>query len=228
LLFLLLARGPTRKKAIRVLALGAVALYLLLGDPKILDRFVTTFSGSEERDNSAASRLQYWQAGLAMLNDFPLGAGGGAFKYVYGGVYIKEVTGIDEERSLHNGYLTEATDWGVQGILLKLILIAVALAAAHRTASRCRREGRSEDALIGICVIVSAAGLLVTCIFGSFLNNEWFFWVMALLIRYGELYQVAAMSLQTAGTPAVVATSAPTPTGASLQGACSLKGRRHA
>jgi O-antigen ligase len=198
LAFLLVARGATRKKAIRALLLGSVALYLLLGNPKILDRFSTTFVGSEERDTSAASRLVFWQAGIRMIRDYPLGAGGGAFKYVHGSHYIAEVTGSDEvSRSLHNGYLTEATDWGLQGLLLKLLFFGAAIVAAYQTSTRCRLEGRLEEALVGVCMIAGAMGFLTDCVFGSFLGNEWGYWVVALLVRYQELYKAADTSAGT-------------------------------
>jgi O-antigen ligase len=190
--FLVVARGPTRKRALKTLALGGVVLYLLLGDPQILDRFATTFAGSEERDQSAASRIEFWQAGLLMLSDYPLGDGGGSFKYVHGGRYLSRVMGEDaEDRSLHNGYLTEATEWGIQGLILRLLFLGAALRAAYRTSNRCRLEGRAEDSLIGICMIVAAAGYLIHCFFGSFISNEWGYWIVVLLLRYAELYRVA-------------------------------------
>jgi O-antigen ligase len=191
LTFVLLARGASRKKAIQVFALAGVLLYLLLGDPKIFNRFVTTFSGSEERDNSASSRLVYWRAGLRMLEDYPLGAGGGGFKWVHAQQYLEAVGSDEDARALHNGYLTEATDWGVQGLLLKLLLVGAAVAAAHRTSKRCRLEGRDNDALIGIALIAATSGFMVCCVFGSFLGNEWCYWQLAYLVRYAELYGVA-------------------------------------
>jgi O-antigen ligase len=175
----------------KTLALGGLALFLLLGDPQIVERFATTFAGGEERDRSAASRLEFWKAGLLMLRDYPLGDGGGSFKYVHGGKYLSEVvSGEADERSLHNVYLTEATEWGIQGLLLRLFFLGTALAGAVRTSNLCRREGRTEDALIGICIIVAAAGYLIHCFFGSFMSNEWGYWIVALLVRYGELYRL--------------------------------------
>jgi O-antigen ligase len=189
--FLMVARGPTRKRAFKTLALGGLALFLLLGDARILDRFSTTFVGSEERDNSAASRLEFWQAGLMMISDYPLGDGGGSFKYVHGGRYLSQVVGGDaEDRSLHNGYITEATDWGVQGLFLRLLFLGSALLMAYRTSSLCRQEGRINDALMGICIIVATAGYMIHCMFGSFISNEWGYWIVPLLIRYAELYKV--------------------------------------
>lgn len=189
--FLFLARGPTRKKALRVLALGGLALYLLLGDPEILDRFSTTFVGAEERDRSAASRIEFWKAGLAMLQDYPLGAGGDAFKYVHANKYLAQVGSDQTARSIHNGYLTEATDWGVQGLVLKLFFIGTAIAAAYRTIERCRAAGRLDDALVGVSFIVAVASFLIICMFGSYLSSEWAFWIVAFLVRYSELYAEA-------------------------------------
>jgi O-antigen ligase len=202
--FVAIARGPTRKKAVRTMLLGSVVLYLLLGDPDIFNRFMTTFVGSEERDNSASSRLEFWQAGLMMLRDHPLGAGGGAFKAVHGGAYLSKVIGSDaDNRSLHNGYLTEATDWGLQGLFLKLLFFGVATVAAYRTSARCRRDRDVRGALMGICTIAAAAGYLISCMFGSFLNNEWGYWVVGLLVRYAELYRrdVSAAGVTTSSAP---------------------------
>jgi O-antigen ligase len=188
--FVFVARGSTRKKALQSLALGGLALFLLLGDPEILERFSTTFSGDEERDRSAASRLQFWQAGLLMIEDYPLGDGGGSFKYIHGAYYLSRVSGEDaEDRSLHNGYLTEATEWGIQGLLLRILFLGAALTAAYKTSNRCRLEGRLEDALMGILMIVGAAGYLIHCLFGSFISNEWGYWIVVILVRYAELYR---------------------------------------
>jgi O-antigen ligase len=187
--FLLVARGQSRKRAVQTLALGGIMLFMLLGDPKILERFSTTFVGSEQRDQSAASRLDFWRAGLLMLQDYPLGDGGGAFKYVHGARYTSQVTGTEaEDRSLHNGYLTEATDWGIQGLILKLLFVGGAFVAAFRTVERARREQRIEDSLIGVCVVVSGAGFLIDTLFASTLSSEWAYWVVALLVKYSELY----------------------------------------
>jgi O-antigen ligase len=194
LTFVLLARGATRKKAIGTLLLGSAALYVLMGDPEILDRFATTFTGSEERDRSADSRLAFWRGGLLMIRDYPLGAGGASFKYVLGPYYLAQVSDLEEYRSLHNGYLTEATDWGVQGLFLKLLFIGAAVFAAYRTSTRCRLAGRVEDSLMGLSLVVSTIGFLITSIFGSYLASEWTYWNVAFLISYSQLYSVATPS----------------------------------
>ena len=198
--FIILARGANRKLALKTMALGAVALFLLLGDPRILERFSTTFVGSEERDQSAASRVMFWRAGLLMLADRPLGAGGGAFKYVLGKSYQETLVGDNAEaRSLHNGYLTEATDWGVQGAAAKLAFVGLAFLAVYRTIERCRKENRPNDALMGLAIMASATGLLITCMFGSYLASEWTFWLVALGVRYSQIFSEGVEASQAIG-----------------------------
>jgi O-antigen ligase len=209
LLYFLLARGAARKEAFRTLLLGAVVLYFLLGDPDILNRFLTTFVGSEDRDQSASDRLLFWSAGLLMVGDYPLGAGGAGFKYVHGPRYLMIVGADVPVRSLHNGYLTELTDWGIQGLLLRMLLFVLALSAAYRTSNVCRRDGRPDDAIVGNCLIVSCAGFLVTCVFGSYLSNEWAYWIQALLVRYSELYAVPEPVVLHEPSKAIVSHPAP-------------------
>jgi O-antigen ligase len=147
-----------------------------------------------------------------MISDYPFGDGGGSFKYVHGGKYISQIVGEDaEDRSLHNGYLTEATEWGIQGLALRLVFLISALIAAYRTTTRCRLEGRLNDALMGLCFIVAAAGFLIHCFFGSFISNEWGYWIVPILLRYAELYEVPepAVVTEPAGVPATASATAP-------------------
>jgi O-antigen ligase len=194
--FVLLARGKTRKRALQTMALGGIVLFFLLGDPDISNRFVTTFVGDEARDNSASSRITFWKAGLAMLSDHPLGAGGGAFKFALGSRYLAALVGVEdaESRSLHNGFLTEATDWGIQGFLLKMYVFWMAIRIGYRTTEKCRKEERLLDALLGLCLVTTAVGFLIHCLFGAFLDHEWGYWILALLVRYGALYHDAAVA----------------------------------
>jgi hypothetical protein len=37
-------------------------------------------------------------------------------------------------------------------------------------------------------VIVCGAAFMIHCMFGSTLNSEWAFWIVALLVKYSELY----------------------------------------
>ena len=63
-------------------------------------------------------------AGIAMIGDYPLGAGGDAFKRGHGPKYIAVIdAGNLEARSLHNGYLNETCEGCRQGLLLRVCLL---------------------------------------------------------------------------------------------------------
>jgi hypothetical protein len=110
---------------------------------------------------------------------------------------------------LHNGFLTEATDWGAQGLLLKLFAFSVAIGIAYRTTEKCRREERLLDALLGLCLVTTAIGFLIHCLFGAFLDHEWGYWILALLVRYGALYHEAAAAAPAETTTVVDARAQP-------------------
>jgi hypothetical protein len=79
--------------------------------------------------------------------------------------------------------------------------------AAYKTSERCRKLGAAHDSLVGICVIVGGVALLVGSMFGSFLPNEWCYWLGAYLVRYAEIYDpgveaTAAVSRSDESAPA--------------------------
>lgn len=201
--FVLTATGPVRKKALFGVALGGVATILLLGDPEIVARFTTAFVSAEERDNSAAGRLTLWTAGLMMFRDNPLGAGGDGFKRGGGGKYLPEV-GIDRMgRSVHNGILNEACEWGGQGLALRMLFIGLAVLLTRKTLRQVTALGGTGEAAVGSCLIASAVTFVVTCVFGDYLDEEWGYWIPALMVSYARLY--SSNGLVTEPRPAATA-----------------------
>lgn len=186
--FLSAAGGVARKKALKALALAAVAGFLLLGDEQIVERFMTTFASAEERDNSAASRLIYWKAGFRMIRDHPFGAGGFGFKVTYAGKYLPQV-GIDKDRrSVHSGIINDACEWGLQGLALRLLFLGSAAWLMRKAARTRRQAGDANGAAFCACLIASMAAFLGTCFFGDYLDAEWGFWTAALMVGYARIY----------------------------------------
>jgi O-antigen ligase len=179
--FFVTARGPARKTVIRGFALGALAVYLLLGDPEILARFMTIFASAEERDTSAAYRLVIWTAALTVLGEHPFGSGGDGFNRMYSRQYLE--TG----RSVHNGYLSEAIEWGVQGLALKLIFLTAGIVVVWRAAKR-RGIADTESTLVAACLITSMTILLGASFFADFLDNEWGYWIVGFMLGYARAY----------------------------------------
>jgi putative inorganic carbon (HCO3(-)) transporter len=195
---LVLASNRVRKQILILIALGLIALYLLLGDTRIVERFKTTFRPADERDASAADRLEYWKAGLRMIADYPLGAGGYGFKYVHGPKYIAEVNDqYFEARSVHNGYINEACEWGIQGLCLRMLFVTVGLYLAWRMARHGPQNAPQDDVfarLVALCLLAGQIAFLVTSIFGSHLDSEWGYWMVALSVAHVRVYGVGSHS----------------------------------
>ncbi|KAA5546281.1 hypothetical protein FYK55_05185 [Roseiconus nitratireducens] len=182
IVYLAAAPSSIRPQVYKIAALGLLAGWLLLGDPRILERFATTFNDAEERDRSAASRVEFWQAGLMMISEHPLGAGGGGFKDVYGERYIHRVTGVGAARSVHQGYINEACEWGIQGLALRLALFASGLLLAWRTSRHAIQTNQLFISIVSLSIVAGLCGLFIQSLFGNFLNNEWGLWLIALAI----------------------------------------------
>lgn len=184
---MILVPAKIRTSLVVLIVLGAVGFFALAGQ-QILDRFSTTFASAENRDASAANRLIFWQAGLAVISDHPLGTGGGGFKKIYGRSYLERIQERDVgERAIHNGYINEACEWGVQGLLLHVLLIACAFTAIWRRMHLFTEDQEDEMALLGCGIIAGLVAFLGTCMFGDRLDNEWGYWMCGLAMAYTNL-----------------------------------------
>jgi putative inorganic carbon (HCO3(-)) transporter len=183
-----LSSGRQRKKALATLVLAAAGSLFLMKDPRVVERFLTIFVGEEERDSSAANRLVFWRAGLKMISEHPLGTGGLGFKRGHGWKYLSEVGVTETERAIHNGYINEACEWGVQGLVIRLLFISSAVAAGLRASIHRRRAGDLRTAFFGSCLIAGMVCFLVATAFLDSLDAEWGYWLAALLVAYSVLY----------------------------------------
>lgn len=191
---LLFAPRDVRKRIMKLLALGAVAAWFLLGDPRIVDRFLTTFSSKEERDSSAQSRLDYWVCGLRMIADHPLGAGGHGFKRVYGPNYIAEdLQVVFDGRAVHNGFINEACEWGIQGFVLRMAFMGGGLLLLWRSARSPDTAGDPFARIVAMSVFAGTVAFLVSCLFIDGLDAEWGYWMVALAVAQARVFSVSTV-----------------------------------
>lgn len=183
---LILAPRPVRMKALKVVALGAFATWMLLGDARIVERFLTTFADDEERDASANTRIENAKAGLEMIKDYPLGAGGDGFKNAHGRKYQSALGYGDNAGSIHNGFLNEACEWGVQGLLLRMAFVLGTIVLLWRNARLPCAAGQEFGHLLGAALLAGLTAFLVTCLFGDFLDSEWGYWITALGVAHSR------------------------------------------
>lgn len=182
LIALLLSRGRERKLVMIGGALGLVGLMILLGDARILDRFTTTFADESTRDTSAASRLVFWQAALRCIADHPLGVGGGYYKVTLSYEYLEGYSNI--ARAVHNGYINEAVQWGVQGVLFRLGIYYYGLRCMRLGQSIYLKIGDHKRSFLGVAMICSVFAFFVTSMFSDNFEGEWGLHLCALGLCY--------------------------------------------
>ena len=193
--FLLMTSGPARKRSMGIAAVALVGTFLLLGDPEILTRFGTTFTSGAERDNSATSRIVFWTAASEMLVDFPLGSGGNSFSEGRGWRYMGRADAGDT-RAIHNGFITEAVDWGIQGLALMLLFLLAIWRTTRRGRKMALQSGDVNAMMICACLAASLAAWAVSSVFGDYLNDEWGFWTAGLAYAFLRVHTFAP-SIQT-------------------------------
>ena len=118
-----------------------------------------------------------------MIRDYPLGAGGDGFKRVHGKKYITKVVGQEATfRSVHQGYINEACEWGIQGLILRLVLLGSGGWLAWKTCRLAIEKNEMWIACVSLSVVAAIAGLLGQSLFGTFLDDEWGMWMVAIAI----------------------------------------------
>lgn len=184
---LLGAKGKLRKYAIAGVGLAIIAAFFQMGDlhqTRVLDRFGTTFASAEERDASAAGRIDYWILGMKMVGDHPLGSGfEAAFETDLGLSYLRTI-GVEGTHSVHNGYLDIAASWGVQGLILFLAAIFLSWRSLRASISSLYASGNQKIAFLGCCLCAIIVSQLMMSMFGSSLKSEHFIWVIAMALAY--------------------------------------------
>lgn len=180
-----------RKKERKILAIaafcGLFVVPLLAKDEKIYERFTSIFVEQEQRDYSAQSRFIFWGAALDMVSDHPFGLGGHAFKKMLGLTYLRK-HGVDISRSIHNGYLDIATQWGIQGLFLHLLLIYLIFKKALKAAQYqlLKHDAHHESFFIKAC-LSGMVGFCASSMFSNTLDEEWLYWMLAMLLAYINL-----------------------------------------
>jgi hypothetical protein len=182
--FLSMASGPARKQSFRILGLAAIASVLLLGDPEIIQRFLTTFNSSAQQDASAQTRIIFWTAARAMVLDYPLGSGGNSFSEGRGWQYLGRGNAVDGTRAVHNGFLTEMTDWGVQGFAIEVAFLGAVWLTLRRGRRLALATGDVNALMVFACIATALVAWLVSSFFGDYLNDEWGFWTAAFAYSY--------------------------------------------
>ncbi len=189
-----LARGKTRWQ-IATLGLVGGVLFLYLTDPQFIERQLTLFH--YEEDTSATGRLEAWEGALALMADYPLGAGGGGWDAM-SPVYIPDIVAAygGEERTVHNTYLLVGSDWGIPGLILFLGFVGSTLRELHEIR---RRTTDQRIYFESFALEVALVGFLTAAFFINRPYAEILYWLSALT---AVLQNIAAGAWAEAPEPA--------------------------
>lgn len=185
------AKSGHRLRTIGAGVLG-VCVLVALADPQFIQRQRGT--ADYEEDGSAMARLRSWEAGLQLIQDHPLGAGGSGFAEL-SPVYIPDiVAAADEKRDPHSTLVLVGSEWGLLGLALFL--------GYYFTCYRVLREVRRRAPEGGIWYYRSVAvqlamiGVFVAGLFTDRLYAEAPFWMGGLAIA---LHRLQTHKLTSAG-----------------------------
>jgi O-antigen ligase len=162
-----------RLKITAGLVIAAIGFFWLT-DPQFIERSTTITRSEEERDSSAQARIRLATAGWEMLQDHPLGVGAGNF-YQNVGDYMPEYTATDA----HNTYVRTATELGVQGIAVFLLLVVNGfgtLRRVSRSAGGLPDEQRDRVRLLAHGLMCALAAMLACCLTVSLTYVEFIWW----------------------------------------------------
>lgn len=177
LMALLVAPKRHRLKITAGLVIAGIGFFWLT-DPQFIERSATITRSEEQRDSSAQSRIRLFYAGLEMLKDHPLGVGAGNF-YQNIGRYIPEYKGKDA----HNTYVRTATELGIQGIAVFVLLIVngfLVLRRITRSAGELPEEQREKTRLLAHGLMCALATMLACCLTVSLTYVEFVWWAFLL------------------------------------------------
>jgi len=171
--------APRKHRAKIGIALAIAVLgTLYLSDPRFLERAGTISEPQEARDASAQSRLDIWEASIAMFKANPLGVGVGNFHQNIGN-YNPAYKGRDS----HNTFVRCYSELGIQGIAIFLAVIASAFFVLRRTVREAQdlpHEQREQATYICYGLALSLAAILSCGLTITLLYVEALWWILGL------------------------------------------------
>ena len=102
--------------------------------------------------------------------------------------------GNEGTRAIHNGFITEAVDWGVQGFTLMLLFLWAVWRIAWKGRRLAINANDKSGVLVFACIAAGLTAWIVSSLFGDYLNDEWGFWVAAMAYSYYRVHSLEAVS----------------------------------
>lgn len=148
-----------------VVVLGGLTTIVFAGPP-VIKEFASIFVAGDDRDSSADSRLDLWDAGFRITMDYPgLGLGPWAGEAIVPSYYQGDIE-VGEHKALHNLFFEMSTGAGVPALMLFVSCFLVVL-RGHWQLWRSSSPLPDELIAVNIAVLSGIPGFLVASMFSS-------------------------------------------------------------
>jgi O-antigen ligase len=177
--FFVKARGRTGTKVVFLIILVVLLLNTAVFIPQsVIDRVASTFTGGGKEtveegdvDSSTKARLLFWSIAWQNFKVQPIGVGTGTFPSLTAPYWERPM-------NAHNIYLQLLAEYGIQGLIALLILIASVAGYCYKSFVRLYESERAETALalMGWWTAHCVAHFFVNPFFLFAVNGQ--FWIM--------------------------------------------------
>ena len=123
-----------------------------------------------------------------MIEQTPFGTGGDTFDSKRARRIMQSRGALHYNNSVHQGYINEALDWGVQGLIVHLGLVLSGLWCVFKTMRFRKKIGDIAAAFYGPCLLGAFVAFLVGSLVGDFFNLEWGYWLTILAVCYAKIF----------------------------------------
>lgn len=145
----------------------ATAGGVVLSDEWFRERMLTILSSPEERDKSAASRLEIWAASWEMFKEYPMGVGIGQFEQKIS-AYL--APGVKSNPDAHNTYVLCAGETGFLGLAAFLLTLGAGWYTLAKLSRRVKAKLPNPDQL-ELMIYASRLSLIVYMVGGIFTSR---------------------------------------------------------
>lgn len=184
------------RRLVLVASLVAIPVFIRLADEAFVSRTLSILGisqagGDEDRLNELSSgRSEIWKYSLAMVKDYPLGAGPNGYRQLAHLYLPTDMLNFRDPRfpqgtrSAHNTYLQLLIEQGPFGLLLWLVMCGGTLLLLFQAFHKLNRQTGGDDFLKSslAMMMISYLSILLGGLFNSRIYYEFFWWQTALSV----------------------------------------------
>ena len=191
---LLFWRSPHKLRTTAAIVLAA-ALVLPVLPQRFWDRMSTITASNEERDDSAASRLHFWQVAVAMANERPfLGVGHAGYPRAYNQFDWTDGQ-YKTNRAVHSAWFGVLAELGYPGLILFVLIIVSSMRACRRVRKAAQRGELPGN--MGPYAVALECSLVAFAVGGSFVSFHycemlWHYFGLTIALERVAMREMAA------------------------------------